>query len=156
MTPDPVVTDPVTPGPVTPDPVSPDPVSPDPETKVTELAAPNTTLRVIVTSLRSNYLLRVYSGTREIGDPGQKLTARFRFKLPEGWDANTIFAVFRNADGTLTAFKAAYDNGMLCFDSDLSGTFAIVSFPYGDTLYTAEFYEQLGALEAIQALPKRR
>ena len=86
------------------------------------------------------------------------MTARFKFKLPDDWDVNAVFAVFRNADGTLTAFKARYDaaSGTLSFDADLTGTFALVSFPFKGKLYSAEFYAALAELEIIRDLPIRR
>ena len=81
-----------------------------------------------------------------------------KFELPAGWDANAIFAVFRNANGKLTAFKARYDaaSHSLSFDTDLTGTFALVSFPYPGKLYSADFYAALAELEIIEDLPVRR
>ena len=161
VVPDPVVPDPVVPDPIVPDPVVPDPVDPDPDPDPTEPPAVTfrNDLRVIVTFQKTNNTLRVYNGTKEITDlGGQKVTARVKFSLPAGWNKNAIFAVFRNADGTLTAFKAMYDakTGELTFDTDLTGTFTLVSFPFDGDPLSEKFYEALAELDEIRALPVRR
>ena len=142
-----------TPDPVVPDPVVCNPVVPDPVPVDTPAA-----WRVIVSAGGRYYTVRVYNGAREVLNPGVKMTARMNFTLPDGWDAEAIFAVFRNADGSLTAFKAAYDPiaGTLTFHTDCTGTFALVSFPFEGTPYSDAFYEALAQLELIAALPVRR
>ena len=121
-------------------------------------AAPRTDWRVIVTPEGDYYTVKIYNGAREVLNPGVKMTTRMNFTLPDGWDADAIFAVFRNADGSLTAFKAAYDPvaGTLTFHTDCTGTFALVSFPFEGKLYSADFYTALGELESIRDLPVRR
>ena len=121
-------------------------------------AAERTDWRVIVTPEGDYYTVKIYNGAREVLNPGVKMTARMNFTLPDGWEADAIFAVFRNADGSLTAFKAAYDPvaGTLTFHTDCTGTFALVSFPFEGKLYSADFYTALGELESIQKLPVRR
>ena len=86
------------------------------------------------------------------------MTANMKFTLPEDWDDDAIFAVFRNDDGSLTAFKANYDpkTETLRFQTDLTGIFALVSFPYDGKLYTRDFYTALAELEQIADLPVRR
>ena len=113
---------------------------------------------MIVSTGGRYYAVRIYNGAREVADPGQKMTARMNFTLPDGWDADAIFAVFRNADGSLTAFKAVYDPvaGTLTFHTDCTGTFALVSFPFEGKLYSADFYAALSELESIRDLPVRR
>ena len=151
---DPVGPDPVDPEPVDPDPVTPDPVEPEPA----PAAVQQTDLRVIVSTAETLHTVRIYDGMREVTDLGRKVTARFKFTLPAGWNKNCLFAVFRNDDGSLTAFKAAYDEmtGMLSFDTDITGTFALVCFPFDGKLYSADFYDALSELEIIQDLPVRR
>ena len=147
------------PQPVDPDPVVPDSVVPDSAPESAAPAAPRNDLRVIVTLQKSKNTLRVYNGTKEITDlGGQKVTARVKFSLPAGWNKNAIFAVFRNADGSLTAFKAVYDakTGELTFDTDLTGTFTLVSFPFNGDLFSEEFYKALARLDEIRILPVRR
>ena len=113
---------------------------------------------MIVSESGRYYKVNIYYGGREIIDPGQKVTARMRFTLPADWDADSIFAVFRNANGKLTAFKAVYDaeTGTLRFDTNLTGTFALVYFPFDGKLYSQAFYDALAELEIIQDLPVRR
>ena len=86
------------------------------------------------------------------------MTARMKFTLPAGWNRNDIYAVFRNADGSLTAIRAAYDekSGTLSFDTDLTGTFALISFPFDGKPYSEEFYDAISELEDIRLLPVRR
>ena len=121
-------------------------------------AAPRTDWRVIVSPRGRYYNVRVYFGMREVSDPGERVTARMKFTLPAGWSKNAVFAVFRNADGSLTAFKAAYDeeSGTLSFDTDLTGTFALISFPFDGKPYSDEFYDAISELEDIRLLPVRR
>ena len=121
-------------------------------------SAPRTDWRVIVSESGRYYKVNIYYGTREVVDPGQMMTARMKFVLPEGWNKNAIFAVFRNSNGSLTAFKATYDtaSGTLRFDTDLTGTFALVSFPFDGKLYSGDFYDALAELDEIRDLPVRR
>ena len=86
------------------------------------------------------------------------MTARMKFTLPAGWNRNDIYAVFRNADGSLTAIRAAYDekSGTLSFDTDLTGTFALISFPFDGKPYSDKFYDAISELEDIRLLPVRR
>ena len=121
-------------------------------------AAPRADWRAIVSKSGAYYELRIYNGAAEIANPGVKMTARMKFTLPEDWDADTIYAVFRSANGKLTACKATYDakEGTLRFSTDLTGTFALISFPFEGTPYSDAFYEALAQLELIAALPVRR
>ena len=121
-------------------------------------AAPRTDWRVVVSDTGEFYRVNIYYGAQEIIDPGQKVTARMDFTLPDGWDAGAIFAVFRGANGKLTAFKAVYDDGTgtLRFNTDLTGTFALVSFPFEGKLYSQAFYDALAELDVIEDLPVRR
>ena len=153
--PDPLVPDPQ---PMPPDPTPPDPTPPGREP---DASLPGTAVndrRVIVSPSGRYYTVRIYIGIREIAEPGQKMTARMKFILPAGWNRNDIYAVFRNADGSLTAFKAAYDeeSGTLSFDTDLTGTFALISFPFDGKPYSDKFYDAISELEDIRLLPIRR
>ena len=138
-----------------PDPPAPDP-DPDPEASLP--AASRNDRRVVVSPRGRYYTVRVYNGIREIAEPGQKMTARMKFTLPAGWNRNDIYAVFRNADGSLTAIRASYDeeSGTLSFDTDLTGTFALISFPFDGKPYSDKFYDAISELEDIRLLPVRR
>ncbi len=138
----------------------PEPEPDDPVTPSTpgDSAGETSLWRVVVTD-SSNYLrVTCYNGTQEVINPGRKVTAKMNFVLPSGWDFQAIYAVFRNADGTLTAFKAQYtgSDGMLRFDTDLTGIFALVSFPFDGEPFSADFYAALEELEIIRNLPVRR
>ena len=100
-----------------------------------------------------------YSGARELIElGGMKVAARVKYKLPDDWDRGAIYAVFRCADGTLKAFRAVYDenSGTLTFETDLTGVFALVSFPFDGTPFSPAFYAALSELDVIRALPVRR
>ena len=146
--------------PYEPDPVAPDPdpPAPDPDQEVSSPAGARNDRRVIVSPSGKYYTVRVYLGIREIAEPGQKMTARMKFTLPAGWNKSAVFAVFRDADNTLKAFRAEYDeeNRTLTFDTDLTGTFALVCFPYAGDPCSPEFYSALAELFDIQSLPVRR
>lgn len=136
---------------------------PDPDNPVTpsttgDSAGDTSLWRVVVTESSDYHRVTCYYGAQEVIDPGRKVTAKMNFVLPSGWDGQSIYAVFRNADGTLTAFKAEYtaSNGMLRFDTDLTGIFALVSFPFGEEPLSKDFYVALEELEIIRNLPIRR
>ena len=139
-----------------PDP-APDP-DPDPDPAPAEKNAP-AALRAETTALPETgdhtYLLSVYNAAgREITDlAGAKVRARMRFTLPDGWNKNSVFAVFRLPGGGLKAVKATVDpaNGLLTFYTDTLGEFTLVSFEYTGTLYTPEFYDALEAYLAALA-----
>ena len=104
------------------------------------------------------YTLELLDGTTGERVPERRVEVRTRFTPPAGWSTDDIFVVFRNRDGSLTAVKAEYDadTGTLVFETDLTGTFSVVSFPYEGDLFSEEFYTALEALEAIRSLPVRR
>ncbi|MBQ5350094.1 MAG: hypothetical protein IIU41_03545, partial [Oscillospiraceae bacterium] len=157
--PDPPAPDPDPPAP-DPNPPAPDPnpPAPDPDPDASSPTAARNDRRVVVSPRGRYYTVRVYNGIREIAEPGQKMTARMKFTLPAGWNRNDIYAVFRNADGSLTAIRAAYDeeSGTLSFDTDLTGTFALVCFPFDGKPYSDKFYDAISELEDIRLLPVRR
>lgn len=112
-------------------------------------------LRIVVNETGNFYKVASYYGDQEIVEPGQKLTVNMEFKLPAGWNGRDIYAVFRNADGTLTAFKASYSElkRILSFDTDITGTFVLVCFSYDGEPYTEDFYAALEELDIIRILP---
>ena len=158
-----------------PNPPRPDPIDPDPEWhKTVETSASSrpaaTQLRVIVTKDKQYYLIRVYRGITEIKelteitDQKGKVTASFSMpKLPEGWDTGLIFVVFRDLiDGeeVLNAFQAKWDpvTGMLTFETDRTGRFALVCLPLATIewdLFSEDFYKALSELDIVQKLTVR-
>ena len=152
--PDPPAPDPPAPAPDLP---APDP-DPDPNPEASLPAAAASDRRVIVSPQGRYYTVHVYFGTREADEPGQKITVRMKFKLPAGWSKNALFAVFRNADGSLTVIRADYDEdeNTLSFDTDLTGTFALIFFPFDEDSTSEDFYEAISELDEIRLLPVRR
>ena len=136
----------------------PEPDDPDTPSSAGDSAGETSLWRVIVTESSDYHRVTCYNGTQEVTDPGRKVTAKMNFVLPSGWNGQAIYAVFRNADGTLTAFKAEYNasDESLRFDTDLTGIFAVVSFPFDGEPFSADFYAALEDLEIIRNLPVRR
>ena len=112
-------------------------------------------LRIIVTEINDYYKVTGFYGTQEIIVPGQAMTVNMEFHLPAGWNSNAIYVVFRHDDGTLTVYKAYYSasTGVLSFDTDLTGTFALVCFPYDGEPFSDGFYAALKDLAIIRKLP---
>ena len=104
------------------------------------------------------YTLEVLDGRTGMPVADRLVEARTPFVCPEGWDTEDLFVVFRQADGTLVAVRARFDavTGELLFETDLSGVFAVVSFPYAGELFSDAFYAALETLDAIRDLPVRR
>jgi hypothetical protein len=82
----------------------------------------------------------------------------FPFTVPESWGdpakiANgSLYAVFTDENGKLTAYSAEYDpeTGEVSFESEQTGDFVIVRFAYEDEPFTEDFYRALAELEEIQ------
>ncbi|MBR4578580.1 MAG: hypothetical protein IKO22_03075 [Oscillospiraceae bacterium] len=121
-------------------------------------ADPTSSWQVVVQNAGEYDSVFVYDGEQAIPEPGCKITARMRFTLPKDWDPRAVFAVFRNADGTLTAFKTSYSalTGTVSFNTDLTGFFALVYFPFEGEPFSEGFYAALEELDIIRALPVRR
>ena len=81
-------------------------------------------------------------------------TVRMAYTPAAGTETKPLYAVFRNADGSLTAFEASYDpaTGELCFDADLAGKFVILAFDFDGEPFTEEFYRALSEFAAVKAL----
>jgi len=149
--PDPVDPDPVKPDPVDPDPVDPDPVKPDPGQQ--DIAAQ--ILRVETTAHGECYILSVFDHDRPITDlNGHAIAVHMAFLAPESWNGGSIYVVFRNADGSLTAYEASFDpaTGMLIFESALTGEFVVVCLDYDGEAFSAGFYAALEALPELKSL----
>jgi hypothetical protein len=82
----------------------------------------------------------------------------FPFTVPETWRdpakiANgSLYAVFTDENGKLTAYSAEYDpeTGEITFDAEQTGDFIIVKFAYSDEPFTEDFYRALAELEEIR------
>ena len=87
-----------------------------------------------------------------------RLAAPVKVRMEYAPDADAadkpLYAVFRDVDGTLTAFAAQYDpdTGILSFSSHISGKFIIVAFAFDGEPFTEDFYLALADLAEIKAL----
>ncbi|MBR3124006.1 MAG: hypothetical protein IKF42_01035, partial [Mogibacterium sp.] len=89
---------------------------------------------------------------------GKPVRAVFPFDFPESWGDpakiadNSLYAVFADENGSLTAYSAEYDpeTGEVSFESEQAGDFVIVQFEYGDKPFTEDFYRALADLEEIR------
>jgi hypothetical protein len=64
-----------------------------------------------------------------------------------------IYAVFKDADGKLHAFRAELEpGGRLCFRTHLSGRFVIVAFESEQKEFSEDFYKDLENLPEIALL----
>ncbi|MBQ3428352.1 MAG: hypothetical protein IJH28_01100 [Mogibacterium sp.] len=83
------------------------------------------------------------------------------FTAPKDWGTPTaeeiaeysLYAVFADEEGKLTAYAAQYDpeNGEVWFDAEQTGDFTIVRFDYEKELFTEEFYKALAELEEVKS-----
>ncbi|MBQ6385422.1 MAG: hypothetical protein IJJ38_04550 [Lachnospiraceae bacterium] len=111
------------------------------------------------------YLVRAYRGAKEITEVSELIQVEIKnWKLPEGWDKDFIFAVFKDVDKDgkeiLTAFRAVWDSvtNTLTFKTNRTGHFALVSMPFEFDLelFKKEFYAVLAELDVIKELPLRQ
>jgi hypothetical protein len=80
------------------------------------------------------------------------------FTIPENWgdpakiDNDSLYAVFADESGNLTAYSAEYDPeaGEVSFETEQTGDFVIAKFEYEDMPFTEDFYRKLADLEEIR------
>lgn len=90
---------------------------------------------------------------------GNTVRASFPFEAPEAWGNlaeiadDSLYAVFADENGVLTAYEAQYDSetGQVWFDAEQTGDFVIVRLAYEEEPYTEDFYRTLSGLEEIQS-----
>ena len=82
----------------------------------------------------------------------EKITVRFSCPAPKS--NRQIFAVFRDEDGNLKAFKARYDiiKEQLVFETDMLGDFAVVCIDFNSDIDSEEFYKYLERFDSVKAL----
>ena len=129
---------------------------PTPPPAVTPIASVQL-LRVEVIHVKDqHYELRVYLGnTRLRSLSGMSVQAQLDFEIPEDWEIDAIYVVFRNADGSLAVFKAVYDPiaHTLTFRSTTLGDFVVVNMAdFDGEPFSEEFYAALNALAEVAAL----
>ena len=117
-----------------------------------KLGLANHSLVLKVTDEETYFNLSAYKDSKQIFKLDNKVTVRFDH--PEPSEEGQLFAVFRNEDGSLTAFPTRYDavSGELVFSGDKLGNFVVVSVNYDGKLYTKEFYNFLETIESVRDL----
>lgn len=98
--------------------------------------------------------LHFESSGKAVARLAARVSVRMTYMPAAGMEAKPLYAVFRNSDGTLTAFEASYDPvlGIVRFRSDIAGRFVIVAFEFEGEPFTEAFYEALAELDAVKAL----
>lgn len=101
-----------------------------------------------------HYELCAAEGEKTIRDLGGRVSVSMRYELPPQNTGKALYAVFRNADGTITAARARYSglNGELRFEADRLGTFVIVAFDFDGEEFSDAFYAALEDLPELQDL----
>lgn len=92
---------------------------------------------------------------------GTPVRVAVQFAVPKDWGTPTpeeiagysLYAVFADEEGRLTAYAAQYDpaTGEVVFDAEQTGDFVIVRFEYEKELFTEEFYKALAEVEEVKA-----
>jgi len=100
------------------------------------------------------YILCAAEGEKTLRDLGGRVSVSMRYELPPQDAGKALYAVFRNADGTITAARARYSGlkGELSFETDRLGTFVIVAFDFDGEEFSDAFYAALEDLPELQDL----
>ena len=101
-----------------------------------------------------HFTLCAAEGEKTLRDLGGRVSVSMRYELPPQDAGKALYAVFRNADGTITAARARY-SGMkreLCFETDRLGAFVIVAFDFDGEEFSDAFYAALEDLLERQHL----
>ena len=101
-----------------------------------------------------HYTLCAVEGEKTLRDLGGRVSVSMRYELPPQDTGKALYAVFRNADGTITAVRARYSGlkGELSFETDRLGTFVIVAFDFDGEEFSDAFYAALEDLPELQDL----
>ena len=109
---------------------------------------------VVAQSDGIHYMLCALDGEKTLRDFGGRVSVSMRYELPPQDAGKALYAVFRNADGTITAARARYSgmNGELSFETDRLGAFVIVAFDFDGEEFSDAFYAALEDLLVRQHL----
>lgn len=101
-----------------------------------------------------HYTLCAAEGEKTLRDLGGRVSVSMRYELPPQNTGKALYAVFRNADGTITAARARYSGlkGELSFETDRLGAFVIVAFDFDGEEFSDAFYAALEDLPELQDL----
>lgn len=139
-----------------PDPGTDDPVpaDPDPSEKPSEegetdkprsgIALPVADVWVEVVA-EETFVLHAAEGDKTLVKYGGQVSAVMNYSVPDRYAGKPLYAVFRDANGILRAFRANYDasSGKLSFRSDCLGRFVIIGFDYEGEELSDAFFEAL-------------
>ncbi len=114
----------------------------------------NAAVWVVAQSDGIRYVLCALEGEKTLRDLGGRVSVSMPYELPPQDAGKALYAVFRNADGTVTAARARYSgmNGELSFEADRLGTFVIVAFDFDGEAFSDAFYAALEDLLGRQHL----
>lgn len=121
--------------------------------KSTDKPVANHSLILVVTDKETCYNLAAYYDGKQIFSLNSKVTVRFDYPVPTS--EGRFFVVFRNGDGSLTAFAARYDavTGQLVFSGDKLGDFVVVCIDdFDGQLFSEEFYSFLETISSVKSL----
>ena len=115
------------------------------------LMAASHSLILEVTDKESWYNLAAYYDGKQIFSLANKVTVRFDYPAPD--PGGRLFVLFKNSDGSLTAFAANYNalTGQLVFSGDELGDFMVVCTDFDGKLFSDEFYDFLDTLDSVKA-----
>ena len=114
----------------------------------------NAAVWVVAQSDGIRYVLCALEGEKTLRDLGGRVSVSIPYELSPQDAGKALYAVFRNADGTVTAARARYSglNGELSFEADRLGTFVIVAFDFDGEAFSDAFYAALEDLLGRQHL----
>ena len=100
------------------------------------------------------YELCAAEGEKSLQDLGGHVSVTMTYELPLRDTGKALYAVFRNADGTLTALRARYSRvkGELRFEADRLGLFVVVALDCDGEEFSDAFDAALEELPALQRL----
>ena len=100
------------------------------------------------------YVVVALEGEKTLEELGGRATVSMNYTLPAEYAGKTLYVVFRNEDGTLSAIRATYSDitGLLRFITDRLGTFMVVGFDFDGEEFSEEFYEALAQIPELENL----
>lgn len=107
-------------------------------------------LDVRVSGMGTHFTVSIYLGNDRLQMlNGGLVQASFQTEIPQNWNRNDLFAVFRNGDGAITAIKICYDptTGILSFETPILGEFDIICLHWDGDDYTTDAFRT--AVEAL-------
>ena len=78
----------------------------------------------------TQYVVLALEGEKTLEELGGRATVTMEYTPPAEYAGKTLYVVFRNEDGTLTAIPATWSTGLLSFITDRLGTFMVVGLDF--------------------------